>query len=258
MLDVHPPHESAHTWRSFFIHIATIVIGLIIAVGLEQIVEYIHHRHQRAQLEEQMHDVFGFDQSVLVRAIDNQATFRDYLAELRAAIVAIRAGKKGVAQPPADDPRMRLFGGAPSFAPYEAAKENGTIAQLPAEEIRLFNRIVFQRELYDIERDHWLWSLVDLSAFHERFVDSPGLMQFNQIVTAPDLASLSPAELTEYLALVATVIKKTDALISREKLVYVIVTAVLEGVHSEEELIDVIRQKSSSALEVPLPPAVPK
>jgi hypothetical protein len=74
---------------------------------------------------------------------------------------------------------MRLFGGAPSFAPYEAAKENGTIALLPAEEIRLFNRIVFQRELYDTERDHWLWSLVDLSAFHERFVDSRGLMQFS-------------------------------------------------------------------------------
>jgi hypothetical protein len=31
MLDVHPPHESIHTWRSFFIHIATIVVGLLIA-----------------------------------------------------------------------------------------------------------------------------------------------------------------------------------------------------------------------------------
>jgi hypothetical protein len=34
MLDVHPPHNPTHTWRDFFIHIATIVIGLIIAVGL--------------------------------------------------------------------------------------------------------------------------------------------------------------------------------------------------------------------------------
>jgi len=25
MFDVHPPHESIHTWRSFFIHIATLV-----------------------------------------------------------------------------------------------------------------------------------------------------------------------------------------------------------------------------------------
>ncbi len=46
MLDVHPPHNSAHTWPDFFIHIATIVIGLLIAIGLEQTVELIHHRHQ--------------------------------------------------------------------------------------------------------------------------------------------------------------------------------------------------------------------
>jgi hypothetical protein len=24
MLDVYPPHEAAHTWKDFFIHIATI------------------------------------------------------------------------------------------------------------------------------------------------------------------------------------------------------------------------------------------
>ena len=28
MLDVHPPHHAATTWRDFFIHIATIVLGL--------------------------------------------------------------------------------------------------------------------------------------------------------------------------------------------------------------------------------------
>ena len=29
MLDVHAPHEAVHTWRDFFIHIATIVVGLV-------------------------------------------------------------------------------------------------------------------------------------------------------------------------------------------------------------------------------------
>src|SRR6202020_1957052 len=50
MLDVHPAHHAASPWREFFIHIATIVIGLLIAVGLEQTVEYFHHEHQ-------LHDV---------------------------------------------------------------------------------------------------------------------------------------------------------------------------------------------------------
>jgi hypothetical protein len=50
MLDVHPPHSPTHTWRDFFIHIATIVVGLLIAVGIEQAVEAIHHHHQREEL----------------------------------------------------------------------------------------------------------------------------------------------------------------------------------------------------------------
>ena len=50
MLDVHAPHKTIHTWKDFFIHIATIVIGLLIAVGLEQTVEYFHHRHQVAEM----------------------------------------------------------------------------------------------------------------------------------------------------------------------------------------------------------------
>jgi hypothetical protein len=52
MLDVHPAPHAAHSWRDFFIHIATIVIGLLIAVGLEQTVEALHHRHQLHDLEE--------------------------------------------------------------------------------------------------------------------------------------------------------------------------------------------------------------
>jgi hypothetical protein len=30
MLDVHPAHHPASTWKGFFIHIATICVGLLI------------------------------------------------------------------------------------------------------------------------------------------------------------------------------------------------------------------------------------
>jgi hypothetical protein len=50
MIDVHPPHKATHSWTDFFIHIATIVVGLLIAIGLEQTVEWAHHRHQLAEV----------------------------------------------------------------------------------------------------------------------------------------------------------------------------------------------------------------
>jgi hypothetical protein len=54
MLDVHPPHHAASTWRDFFIHIATICVGLLIAIAFEQAVEALHHTHQRRELIEDL------------------------------------------------------------------------------------------------------------------------------------------------------------------------------------------------------------
>ena len=56
MLDVHPPHHATNTWKDFFIHIATIVVGLLIAIGLEQTVEYFHHRRQVAEAREALRE----------------------------------------------------------------------------------------------------------------------------------------------------------------------------------------------------------
>jgi hypothetical protein len=45
MLDVHASHESIHTWKGFFIHIAAIACGLLLALALEKTAEYLHQRH---------------------------------------------------------------------------------------------------------------------------------------------------------------------------------------------------------------------
>jgi hypothetical protein len=54
MLDVHAPHEPINSWGGFLLHIATIVIGLLIAVALEQTVEYFHHRHEVREARESL------------------------------------------------------------------------------------------------------------------------------------------------------------------------------------------------------------
>jgi len=76
-MEVHPPHHPLHTWRDFFIHIATIVVGLLIAIGLEQTVEHLHDRHTvhvartniRAELEHN-HQAAAFNIGALQKDID--------------------------------------------------------------------------------------------------------------------------------------------------------------------------------------------
>jgi hypothetical protein len=81
MIDIHPPHQSDHTWKDFFIHIGTIAVGILIAIGLEQAVELIHERYQRIELREgaitdariYLHDV-DQNQDADTRQIDDLTT----------------------------------------------------------------------------------------------------------------------------------------------------------------------------------------
>ena len=70
MLDVHPPHVAAHSWKDFLIHIATISVGLLIAIGLEQTVEWLHHRHQLREARDQLALELKENEAVLQRDLD--------------------------------------------------------------------------------------------------------------------------------------------------------------------------------------------
>ena len=52
MLDVHAPHEPVHGFKHFVLHLLTITVGLLIALGLENAAEAWHHRSQRREASE--------------------------------------------------------------------------------------------------------------------------------------------------------------------------------------------------------------
>jgi hypothetical protein len=95
VLDVHAPHQTVHTWKDFFIHIATITIGLLIAISLEQAVEYLHHRHQAKEMADKLRaeslsnrrvvefDIANCDQAIGaieqdMRALENMKVFGEH------------------------------------------------------------------------------------------------------------------------------------------------------------------------------------
>ena len=51
-MEVHPPEHPIFTWKQFFVHMATVCLGLLIALGLEQGVEAMHRHEQARELRE--------------------------------------------------------------------------------------------------------------------------------------------------------------------------------------------------------------
>jgi hypothetical protein len=141
MIDIHSPHKSDHTWKDFFIHIGTIAVGLLLAIGLEQTVEYFHHRDQVAQLTEQMR----------TEAQSNLPLIRDSVARLKVQATYIRSLEDALlaGKPSGDSVDVRGVppnaGSAlyvsPSRATWSAAQSAGLAALLPADRAKLFARL---------------------------------------------------------------------------------------------------------------------
>jgi hypothetical protein len=238
MLEPHAPHEPIHSWKSFAIHIAAIAVGLLLALALEQSAEAIHHGSQRSDIEAQMQTVLQADTRLDDEDFKKLGSMRTYLIELRAAIVARLHGTSAAPQPPIRDSRMAIFLIFPSLAPYEAAQRDGTVALLPADHIRLYNRLAFARDVMAADRENLFNGIGALESFQQRFVVSEGTMEGGAIVTAPDIGSLSSAELGEYLGNVSVVIQDINTLIARLDLLDLEIRALLAGARTEEELLD--------------------
>ncbi|MFX8887306.1 hypothetical protein ABTM83_19805, partial [Acinetobacter baumannii] len=50
-MEIHKP-KPVHSWRELLSELGVVVVGIMIALGAEQVVETIHRDHQRAELRE--------------------------------------------------------------------------------------------------------------------------------------------------------------------------------------------------------------
>lgn len=87
MLDVHAPHETAHGWRDFLLHLVTITVGLFIALSLEGLVEWRHHRHLVHESEASLHAEISRNAARMKETLDGleheQTTLKKDITELK-------------------------------------------------------------------------------------------------------------------------------------------------------------------------------
>jgi hypothetical protein len=138
MLEVHPPHESVHTWKSFLIHVATIVVGLFIAVGLEQTVEYLHHRSQLHHLQSALSAELKANSLIASKNVDAFKRMRQKLdrdmALLRTAQVT-RAPSVLQLDYSWSDP-SRIQDGA-----WQTAQQNGSLSLVADEDLSIYSHV---------------------------------------------------------------------------------------------------------------------
>jgi hypothetical protein len=146
MLDIHDAHHAASTWKDFFIHIATIALGLIIAVSLEHTVEYFHLRHERRQLEENLRAEAEGRIPQITANLKQFAIMADWYREglQRGRAAAASGGFVTFVLP--DRPQIPSSHRSEDAA-WPAAKASGLVAVLPNQEVEVWNRVDYHAEV---------------------------------------------------------------------------------------------------------------
>jgi hypothetical protein len=151
MLDVHPPHAPTHTWRDFLIHIATIVVGLLIAIGLEQTVEVIHRNYELREVREAL----SREREANLHSMqDNQKIWIVTFSLLRDDLATLKYVQDHPDAKQPDLPFPITFSSSPfqwSHAEWDAAEQSGVIRNMPLQESNRYQ--IFYELLQRLNRD---------------------------------------------------------------------------------------------------------
>ena len=202
VIDVHAPHGGMHTWKDFWIHLGTITLGLLIAISLEQSVEWMHRLHERSQLEDDLraealsnHDFVTTD----VAIYDKQIA---WLLELQRDVEEARVtgGKTAFVYPE----RPEGIPDSPHYVSYHVfeteawttAKESSLLVLLPRAEAEIYARVYIQSDQVTQTRERVRELGIRQGAFETRF---------SRGTYPPDMsqAQMTPQDLNEYETILA-------------------------------------------------------
>jgi hypothetical protein len=191
MIDIHPPQHAAMTRRDFFIHLGIVVLGILIAIGLEQTVEYFHRLHQLHELREgaiadariYLHDT---DQN----RVANSQQIEDLTArihQVRDAIAQHRPLPPPSYRPAIDISTIRLGN-------LSAAKASGLLNLLSEDEIASAGDAEVGVVKAEALKERAAEAATKRIAFEQRFQTAFPSGPF-------DFSHITPAQLDEYLGL---------------------------------------------------------
>jgi len=134
MLDVHAPEHGIGGVRDFMMHLLTITAGLLIAIALEQSVEWMHHRHQRHEAEEKIREEISKNEKALEEGapilMEEFKTISEVAAALRESLNGKGPGDKHW--------NMEYQETEIPDAAWRTANSTGVLEYLPYDEVEKF------------------------------------------------------------------------------------------------------------------------
>lgn len=161
MLDVHPPHGTMHGIKDFLLHIFTITIGLLIALGLEGCVEKLHQHHLRDEADANIRQEIRHNETELKSTVDAAAAEQKNLIEVLKFLQA-----KGEGKPyPIHGISLGFTSGNVSDANWRTATATGALGFIEYKRVESFATAYQVQDIFTRLVDQTLDEFLDLQSY---------------------------------------------------------------------------------------------
>jgi hypothetical protein len=150
-MDVHAPHKPIHSIKEFLVHLLAITIGLLIALGLESAVEWVHHRHLARDARENIYQEFRANKQDLARQLNALPAEDKRLDEILSVIDSVQHGHP---HKPLGD--FMWTGVLLRDSAWEAASSTGAIAFMDYDEVKRYSKLYAVQKFHSSTQQRYL------------------------------------------------------------------------------------------------------
>jgi hypothetical protein len=161
-MDVHAPHKPIQSIKEFLVHLLAITIGLLIALGLESTVEWVHHRHLARDARENIYQEYRANQQDVLRQLSALPDEDKHLDEILSVIDSVQHGRS-----------YKPIGGFHwtsillRDSAWEAASSTGAIAFMDYDEVKRYSKLYAVQKFHSSTQQHYLEERHDMNVLLE-------------------------------------------------------------------------------------------
>jgi len=142
-MEVHPPHGPVHSVKEFMVHLLAITIGLLIALGLESSVEWLHHRHMAQDARENIFQEIAANKKDIARQLTALPAEQKRMEEI---LRWIDDAQKSHSVQPLED--FNWTSVLLRDSAWNATSSTGAIAFLKYDEVKRYSQLYAVQKLY--------------------------------------------------------------------------------------------------------------
>jgi hypothetical protein len=161
MLDVHPPHEKMHGFKDFLLHLLTITIGLLIALGLEGYAEHWKQRELKKDADTKLRQEIR-DNGQEIALIHNATASEQ--ANLKGIVDFLSARKKNE---PYDTRQIRIYFtvGDLKSASWKTAAATGALGFMEYDQVQRYSVVYQLQDKYSALQEQTIDEFLQLQSY---------------------------------------------------------------------------------------------